>query len=153
MTLRKGVSSKVAILLFCSLLQKIRLFENKIVLKIPYKGMWLKLNSNIREFAICKSPIIHLVYRPKLCIALSLISPGITVAVREIKDNAYAKFWRAKKLFYGRCANGEWPIFEMIRASLSQHGLGHNYSWDLLVNANLSFVLKDANQDLPLKRG
>ena len=98
MTLRKGVSSKVAILLFCSLLQKIRLFENKIVLKIPYKGMWLKLNSNIRQFAICKSPIIHLVYRPKLCIALSLISPGYYSGRKRNKRQCLRKILEGEKV-------------------------------------------------------
>ena len=27
------------------------------------------------------------------------------MVLREIEDNAYAKFWRANKLYYGRCAN------------------------------------------------
>ena len=30
---------------------------------------------------------------------------GITVAPREIKDNAYAKLWGANKVYYGRYAN------------------------------------------------
>ena len=32
---------------------------------------------------------------------------GITVVPRETEDNAYAKFWGAKKVYYGGCGNGE----------------------------------------------
>ena len=32
---------------------------------------------------------------------------GITVFPREIKDNVYAKFYGANKVYYGRCANGQ----------------------------------------------
>ena len=98
MTLRKGVSWKVAILLFCSLLEKIRLFENKIVLKFFYKGMWQKLNRNIRWFAICKSPIIHLVCRPKLCMALSLISPGYYSVRKRNKRQCLCKILEGEKV-------------------------------------------------------
>ena len=31
---------------------------------------------------------------------------GITAVPREIENNAYAKFWRADKVHYGRCARG-----------------------------------------------
>ena len=31
---------------------------------------------------------------------------GITAVPREIENNAYAKFWGANKMHYGRCASG-----------------------------------------------
>ena len=39
-----------------------------------------------------------------LCFSFFL---GITVVPRETEDNAYAKFWGANKVHYGRCASGE----------------------------------------------
>ena len=58
------------------------------------------------------SPLAHLPYctlfAPKilhnLCFSLLL---GITAALREIENNAYAKFWGANKVHYGRYAIGE----------------------------------------------
>ena len=38
-----------------------------------------------------------------LCVSFLL---GITVVPREIENNAYAKFWGANKMHYGRCASG-----------------------------------------------
>ena len=33
-------------------------------------------------------------------------SLGITAVPREIENNAYAKFWGASKVHFGRCASG-----------------------------------------------
>ena len=32
---------------------------------------------------------------------------------REKLNNSYAKFWWANKVYYGRCANGEWAVLEL----------------------------------------
>ena len=59
------------------------------------------------QFAICTSPILFFL-SPKilhnLCFVFLL---GITVVQREIKDNVYSNFWGAKKVYYGRCENGQ----------------------------------------------
>ena len=51
-----------------------------------------------KEYATCTSPIMHL-------ICFSFLLRGITAVPREIENNAYAKFWRANKVHYGRCAS------------------------------------------------
>ena len=57
--------------------------------------------------AICTSPIMHLICSPKFCITFVFHFPmGITAVPREIENNADAKFWRANKAHYERCANG-----------------------------------------------
>ena len=33
---------------------------------------------------------------------------GWLYVLREIENNAYAKFWGANKVYYGRCESGEW---------------------------------------------
>ena len=35
------------------------------------------------------------------------ILQGITVVLREIENNGYAKFWGINKVYYGLCKNGE----------------------------------------------
>ena len=56
-------------------------------------------------FAICTSPIRHLVCPPKLCITFFfLFLLSITVVPREIKGNTYAKFPGANKVHYWRFA-------------------------------------------------
>ena len=56
-------------------------------------------------FAICTSPIIHLVFPKNYAEASSLISLGATV---NNSKNSYAKFWAANKVNYESSANGEW---------------------------------------------
>ena len=57
------------------------------------------------------NPIIHLFYPPhppkKLhnhCLQVLL---GHEDALRDIKNNAYANFWRVKEVYYGICASSE----------------------------------------------
>ena len=47
---------------------------------------------------ICPPKILH-----NLCFSFLL---GITVVLREIENNAYAKFWGVNKVHYGRCTSG-----------------------------------------------
>ena len=51
----------------------------------------------------------------KLCLLFLL---GIRVVPREIKDNAYAKFWGANKVYFGRCANG--PLSLAMSSSMGR---------------------------------
>ena len=46
-----------------------------------------------------KKKILH-----NLCFSFLL---GITAVPRETENNAYAKFWGANKVHYGRCSSGE----------------------------------------------
>ena len=61
-------------------------------------------------YATCTSPIMHFICAPQilhnLCFSFLL---AITAVPREIESNAYAKFLRANKVHYGRCASGLWP--------------------------------------------
>ena len=78
-------------------------FEPNCLTQIYHKPE--KKNKNLR-FAICASPIIHLLF---------LFLLGITVVPRERKDNACAinfffgggGFFCANKVYCGRCANGQ----------------------------------------------
>ena len=45
-----------------------------------------------------KKKILH-----NLCFSFLL---GITAVQREIENNAYAKFWGANKVHYGKCESG-----------------------------------------------
>ena len=47
--------------------------------------------------------MIHLVYPHRFLLG-PLKYPG------EIKNRDYANFWGAKKVYYGRCKNGEWNL-------------------------------------------
>ena len=38
----------------------------------------------------------------------------MTIILREIEDNGYAKFWGWKKVHYGLCENGELSRFSII---------------------------------------
>ena len=50
---------------------------------------------------------MHLICPPKFCIIFVFhFSLGITAVPREIENNAYAKFWGAKKVHYGKCGSG-----------------------------------------------
>ena len=49
-------------------------------------------------YATCTSPIMHLICPPKFCIIFFSFLLGITAVTREIKNNAYAKFWGANKV-------------------------------------------------------
>ena len=40
------------------------------------------------------------------CFSCSSFLLGITAVPKEIENNAYAKFWGANKVHYGRCASG-----------------------------------------------
>ena len=42
-----------------------------------------------------------------LCFSFLL---GITAVPREIENNAYARFWGANEVYYGRCASGKCNI-------------------------------------------
>ena len=42
----------------------------------------------------------------RVCFFFFTFLLGITAVPREIENNAYAKFWRANKVHYGRCARG-----------------------------------------------
>ena len=54
------------------------------------------------------NPIIHLFYPPKIlhnhCLQVLL---GHEDVLREIKNNAYANFWKVKEVYYGICASSE----------------------------------------------
>ena len=67
--------------------------------------MWIP-DRNYLQFAqfshntLCWPPkVLH-----SLCVSFLL---GIRVVLREIEDNAYAKFRGENKVYYGRCANGK----------------------------------------------
>ena len=71
------------------------------------------LNCTYFEYATFTSPIMHLICAPpppkkkkmlhNLCFSFPL---GITAIPRETENNAYATFWGANKVHYGRCASG-----------------------------------------------
>ena len=52
----------------------------------------------------------------KLCFSFLL---GITAVLREIENNAYAKFWGASKVHYGKCGNDVWAMSDLL---LSKRG-------------------------------
>ena len=58
-------------------------------------------------FAICTSPITHLVFPQNYAEASSLISLWTT---GNTSKNSSAKFWAPNKVNYGSTANGEWPF-------------------------------------------
>ena len=61
-------------------------------------------------YATWTSPIMHFSCAPQILHNLGFsFLLGITVAPREIENNTYAKFLRANKVHYGRCASGVWP--------------------------------------------
>ena len=76
---------------------------------------WLCACSKDWPFATFTSSIIHLIWPPEtlrnLCFLFLL---GIRVVPREIKDNAYTKFWGASKVYYGRCANGNRAFWQCL---------------------------------------
>ena len=57
-----------------------------------------------------------------LCFSVLL---GVSAVPREIENNAYAKFWGANKVYYGRCANGE---FQLDQKSNRRRWLGAGFS-------------------------
>ena len=57
-----------------------------------------------------------------LCFSVLL---GVSAVPREIKNNAYAKFLGANKVYYGRCANGE---FQLDQKSNRRRWLGAGFS-------------------------
>ena len=71
-------------------------------------GHTCESKSDISVFAICTSPIIHLVCAPLppphpkilhiLCFSFLL---GITAVRKEIDDNVYAQFWGANRMHFG----------------------------------------------------
>ena len=67
----------------------------------------------------CPSKILH-----KHCFQFLL---GLTIAPREIGNNAYAKFWRDKKEYYGIFEKGVFPTSETpgrLGTSVRRSGLG-----------------------------
>ena len=50
------------------------------------------------------TPMIHLVCPTKFCLTFAF---HFSWALREICNNAYAKFWGANKVYSGRSASGE----------------------------------------------
>ena len=76
-------------------------------------------------------PIMHLICPPKFCIIFVFhFSLGITAVPREIENNAYAKFWGAKKVHYGKCGSGVYGN--------SFYRLEHNFVYYLCFLAILS---------------
>ena len=57
-------------------------------------------------YATCTSPIMHLICPPKFCTTSIFISPGYNSRPKRNENNAYAKFWGANKVHYGRCVSG-----------------------------------------------
>ena len=53
---------------------------------------------------------MHPMRPPKFCITFVFHFSwllGITAVSKEIENNAYAKFWGAKKVHYGKCGSGD----------------------------------------------
>ena len=88
-------------------------------------------------YATCTFPIMHLVCLPPSPpppphqilhnLGFSFLL-GITVAPREIENNAYAKFLRANKVHYGRCTSGAWPRKEALLDGGGVGGGGGGYA-------------------------
>jgi len=77
-------------------------------------------HSSIRlwSFATSTFPIMQLIPPPSspqilhnLCFSFLL---GITAVPREIENNAYAKFWGANKVRYGKCGSGVWLLLRLL---------------------------------------
>ena len=70
------------------------------------------------SYATSTFPIIHLICPPKilhkLCFSFLL---GITAVPREIENNAYAKFWGANNVRYGKCGNSVIPTKKSMKRS------------------------------------
>ena len=98
-----------------------------------FESTQVRLSSNfklfIRHFHISHNTpylpppkILH-----KLCFSFLL---GITAVPREIENNAYAKFWGANNVRYGKCGNSVIPTkksmkrstFESIKSHISNLG-------------------------------
>ena len=101
--------------------------------------------------AICTSTLIPLVYPPKSCITFvfHFSWPFYTDFPRKTKDSAYAKFWGANKVFYGKCANGKYSgtlknkntlLINNIVPTLFLPVLAQlNYIWNHYLYCNLMF--------------
>ena len=59
-----------------------------------------------------------------LCFSFLL---GITAVLRDIENNAYAKFWGANKVHYGRCGSGVYLLLLFFYISGSRIILGNNH--------------------------
>jgi len=57
---------------------------------------------------------------------------GIAVVPREAKDNAYATFWGASQVYYGRRANGEYRAYS------------HDVCW-CPINKNMAMLVLQTN--------
>ena len=80
-------------------------------------------HSSIRLWSFVTStfPIMQLICSPpppkkkkilhNLCFSFLL---GITAVQREIENNAYAKFWGANKVHYGKCESGVWLLLRLL---------------------------------------
>ena len=75
-------------------------------------------------FAMCMFPIIHLVcpliilYNQYLYFFLEVT----VIIIHEKKSKGLANFLGANKLFYGRCAKGEWVVWYNVTKVLSIEG-------------------------------
>ena len=71
----------------------------------PVKKEKLLIKNSKKEgsYATCTSPIMHLIFGPKLLHDLCFsFLVGIRAIQREIENNAYASFWGTNKVRYGR---------------------------------------------------
>ena len=59
-----------------------------------------------------------------LCFSFLL---GITAVLRDIENNAYAKFWGANKVHYGKCGSGVYLLLLFFYISGSRIILGNNH--------------------------
>ena len=58
-------------------------------------------------YATSTFPMMHLICLPKFYITFFFpFLLDITAIPREIENNAYAKFWGANKVHYGKCGSG-----------------------------------------------
>ena len=72
-------------------------------------------NSPIRHLHIShNAPYLPPTILHNLCFSFLL---GITAVPREIENNAYAKFWGANKVHYGRCESGE--FLDLLQVDLT----------------------------------
>ena len=83
---------------FLSLLHKIMIISH---FRISHNATYL-----FPPHPLPKKKILH-----NLCSSFLL---GITAVQREIQNNAYAKFWGANKVHYGKCESGVWLLLRLL---------------------------------------
>ena len=76
----------------------------------------------IPSFASCTSPIIHHVFIPKFCLTVVSNFPGVLHSrfkpMLMLLFFSYGMGRGANKVFYGRCANGEYQISDLFFSHL-----------------------------------